>query len=43
MSKAHFSKALRVAVTSFCAAGVLAGSVFVGAAVAADRKPEDAL
>ena len=43
MSKARMSKVLHVAVTAFCAVVVLAGSVFVGAAVAADRKPEDAV
>lgn len=43
MSKARMNKVLRVAVIAFCAVGVLAGGVFVGAAVAADRKPEDAL
>jgi cytochrome c556 len=43
MSKAQMTKTLRVAITAFCAAGVLAGSVLAGAAVAADRKPEDAL
>ena len=43
MSKAQMTKTLRVAITAFCAVGVLAGSVLAGAAVAADRKPEDAL
>lgn len=43
MSKARMSKVLRVAVTAFCAVGVLAGGVLAGAAHAADRKPEDAL
>ena len=38
MSKAQMSKVLHVAITAVCAVGVLAG-----AAMAADRKPEDAL
>lgn len=43
MSKAQIRKALRAAMISSCVAGMLAGSVLSGTAVAADRKPEDAL